>query len=487
MTLRAQAISGFRWTATVRLLSQGVSWAITLIVVRLLTPADYGLLAMATVFVSFLAMFSEMGLGAAIVQRPDLDVSLLRRVFGVVLTIHFTLTALLFLSAPLIALFYAEPRLTSLVRVLSFQFAIAAFAVIPDALLQRSMEFKKRSLLDLTGAIVASLATLIMAFSGFGVWALVLGSLLQQAWKSVGINFIARSFQYPQFSFAGLRAMLRFGGQIAISQVFWMIFSQTDILLCARWLGKEVLGFYSVAMHLASLPNQRISGLVNQVAFPAFSSMRGDIERVGRNLLGGVRILSFFAFPVLWGMSSVSQEMVSIILGKKWIEATFPLQMLTLIMPIRLASNFLQVAIQGIGRSDIILRNAVFASIVGVTLFFIGIYSWGLHGLSVSWLVVAPAIFLQNAIRGLPCLDLRLMQLLLCMLPPAASGAIMYLIVTGVRHGLLFDMTEVVRLFILVIIGAASYMSATLLLNRKGAGEAFEMVRSMLPSRPTVA
>jgi len=107
MSLRSQALSGFRWTASVRLLSQVITWAITLIVIRLLTPADYGLLAMATVFVSFLAMFSEMGLGAAVVQKADVDVTLLRRVFGVVLVIHFTLAALLFLSAPLIAAFYA--------------------------------------------------------------------------------------------------------------------------------------------------------------------------------------------------------------------------------------------------------------------------------------------------------------------------------------------------------------------------------------------
>src|SRR5665647_184336 len=133
MNLRSQALSGLRWTASVRLVSQVITWAITLVVIRLLTPADYGLLAMATVFVSFLAMFSELGLGAALVQKADVDDELLKRAFGVILVIHFSLAALLMLSAPLIGDFYNEPRVVPVIRVLSLQFVLAGFSVIPDA------------------------------------------------------------------------------------------------------------------------------------------------------------------------------------------------------------------------------------------------------------------------------------------------------------------------------------------------------------------
>src|SRR3990167_1996283 len=230
MNLRSQALSGFRWTASVRLVSQGVTWAITLVVIRLLTPADYGLLAMATVFVSFLAMFCELGLGAAIVQKADVDEQLLRRAFGVILIIHFSLAALLMLSAPLIGAFYDEPRGIPVIRVLSLQFVLAGFAVIPDAQLQRRMEFRNRSLLDLSGAIVASFITLAMAFSGAGVWALVAGSILSQIWKTIGINWLSPFLHSPEFSVKGLRSLLRFGGHISAAQVFWMFYSQVDML-----------------------------------------------------------------------------------------------------------------------------------------------------------------------------------------------------------------------------------------------------------------
>lgn len=483
MNLRSQALSGFRWTASVRLASQVLTWAITLVVIRLLTPADYGLLAMATVFVAFLAMFSEFGLGAAVVQKADVDEILLRRIFGVILIIHFSLAALLMLSAPLIGAFYDEPRVIPVIRVLSLQFVLAGFAVIPDAQLQRRMEFRNRSLLDLSGAIVASFTTLAMAFSGAGVWALVAGSILSQVWKTIGINWLSPFRHWPDFSVKGLRSLLRFGGHISAAQVFWMFYSQVDMLICAKLLGKEVLGFYSVAMHLASLPSQRISGLVNQVAFPTFSRMQHDLPKVGANVLLGVRILSFFAFPVLWGMSSIAPEMVEVMLGAKWATSVVPLQVLALIIPLRLVANFVQVAIQGVGRSDVVLRNAIWASLIAPVAFFIGANWGGLLGLSLAWLVVSPLVVVQGMMRGLPVLGLRLGGLVISMMPAAGAGLIMYGAVTATRHLLLVEQGGVLRLCVLIAVGALAYCAVSLGLNRKGAKEVIEMLRSIVTTK----
>ena len=483
MSLRSQALSGFRWTASVRLLSQLITWVITLAVIRLLTPADYGLLAMATVFVAFLAMFSELGLGAAIVQKAQVDEPLLKRAFGLILVIHFSLAALLALAAPLIAAFYAEPRVTPVIRVLSLQFLLAAFAVIPDAQLQRRMEFRNRSLLDFSGAVLASGTTLLMALAGSGVWALVAGSLTAQAFKTIGINCLSPFMRWPDFSLQGMRSLLQFGGNFTAVQVFWMFLSQVDVLICAKWLGNEVLGFYSVAMQLASLPSQRISGLVNQVAFPTFARMQGELAKVGSNVLSGVRMLSFFSFPVLWGMSSVAPEIVEVILGEKWALATVPLQALTLIMPLRITGNFVATAVQGVGRSDIVLRSVVWASFVTPPVFLAGVYGWGLPGLSLAWLVASPLSFSQSMARSLPVLGLSLTQLARAMGPSACTGLIMYGAVVFARHVLLTGQGGVVRLCVLVGVGALAYGAVALVVNRKGVQEVFETVRSIVMVR----
>lgn len=483
MNLRSQALSGFRWTASVRLVSQVITWAITLVVIRLLTPADYGLLAMATVFVSFLAMFSELGLGAALVQSADVDEHLLRRAFGVILAIHFSLAALLMLLAPLIGAFYDEPRVVPVLRVLSLQFVFAGFAVIPDAQLQRRMEFRNRSLLDLSGAIVASCTTLAMAFSGAGVWALVAGSILSQILKTIGVNWLSPFLHGPDFSVKGMDSLLRFGGQFTAIQVFWMFLSQVDTLICAKLLGKEILGFYSVAMQLASLPSQRISGLVNQVAFPTFSRMQHDLRNVGEKVLLGVRILSFIAFPILWGISSIAPEIVDVILGDKWTTSTLPLQFLALIIPLRMVGNFVATAMQGIGRSDIVLRNVIWASLISPPAFFIGVYWWGLLGLSVAWLFASPFVFLQGMMRSLPALGLRMGQLATAMMPAAGAAFIMYGTVAAARHVFVSGQGGVIRLTVLVGVGALAYGAASLGLNRKGMLEVLDLSRSIVTTR----
>lgn len=483
MSLRSQALSGLRWSASVRLASQVFTWAITLVVIRLLTPADYGLLAMATVFVSFLAMFSELGLGAAVVQKADVDHRLLKRVFGVVLVIHFSLAALLALAAPLIAAFYTEPKVVPVIRVLSLQFIVAAFAVIPDAQLQRRMEFRNRSLLDLSGTIIASFTTLTMAFAGAGVWALVMGSLLSQIWKTIGINWLSPFMNWPNFSVKEMRPLLRFGGHITAAQVFWMFYLQVDVLICAKLLGNEVLGFYSVAMQLATLPSQRISGLINQVAFPAFSRMQQDPHKIGENILIGTRILSFFAFPILWGISSVAPEIIEVMLGAKWLPSVVPLQVLALIIPLRMVGNFLQTAVQGIGRTDIVLHNAIWGAVIAPLVFFAGVRWGGLIGLSLAWLVVSPLVSLQGMMRSLPAFGLRLTQLAMAMVPAAVAGSVMYGAVTVTRHMFVAGQIGPLGLSVMVVIGAIAYCFVSFGLNFKGTCEVTETLRGIATAK----
>lgn len=482
MTLRSQVLSGFRWTATVRLLSQMITWAITLVVIRLLTPTDYGLLAMATVFIAFLSMFSEFGLGPAVVQKRDVDDELLRRVFGLVLVIHVSLTGMLVLGAPLIASFYAEPRVIPVVQVLSLQFIIAAFSVVPDAQLQRRMEFRNRSLLDLSGAMVGSATTLTMAFMGAGVWALVTGSLLGALWRTIGINWLSPFVRWPDFSVKGMRPLLKFGGHITAAGIFGMFFAQIDTIICAKLLGNESLGFYAVALNLASLPSQKTAGLINGVAFPAFSSMQHDIRKVRENVQLGVGVLSFFAFPVAWGMSSIAPEIVEVILGPKWVLATIPLQALALIMPLRIMGNFVGIAVQGLGRPDIALRNTIWASIIGPPILVAGAYSGQLIGLSSAWLVVSPLLFLPFLRRSAPVIDLRASEVLAAMMPAAAAALVMYVAVTAVRY-MVADGHGAFRMALLIAVGALTYCAVSFTLSRNRTHEVLAFVRSIAMSK----
>lgn len=482
LMLRAQIFTAIRWTVGARMLSQLITWAITLVVIRLLTPADYGLLAMATIFLGFLVMVADAGIGPALVQKPELSERELRRAFGIALALHLVLAVALAIAAPLIARFFEEPRLVLIVRVLSVQLVMGAFAVIPNAVLQRQLEFRKRSLLDLAATVTGSLITLTLALDGGGVWALVFGSITSQALKTVGINFIARCLKWPDLSLVGTRSLLTSGSQVTLSQVIWSFFVQADVFIAGKWLGKEALGYYSVSMHLASLPNQRISALINQVAFPAFSRIQHDVPRVAANTLLGVRILSLVAFPVLWGVSSVAPEIVKALLGPKWTEAILPLQILALVMPLRMIASFVSNPIQGLGRFDVGLANIVVAFFVMVTAFFVGV-QWGLVGLCLAWLICTPLVFLANMRQNMRVLEVPMRSLFTSMAWPTVAASVMYGTVAWCRATVLTHVTDLTRLALLILAGVLTYFVMTLLLNRQGLTEALALLRGIVGRR----
>jgi teichuronic acid exporter len=182
-------------------------------------------------------------------------------------------------------------------------------------------------------------------------------------------------------------------------------------------------------------------------------------------------MLSFIGFPVLWGISSIAPEIVEVILGPKWSFASLPLELLALIMPIRLVSYFLPNAVQGIGRSDILLQNTMWSTLIVPPLLFLGAYHGGIVGMSVAWLVALPMAFLQNTRRNLPAIGLSLSQFLRAMLPAALAGLVMYSAVMATRAFLPAQQPGVVRLLVLTFAGVVGYAIASWLLNRRGIAE----------------
>lgn len=476
MNLKSKVVAGVGWTAGANFVGQIITWAITIVVMRLLSPGDYGLLAMASVFVAFLAMMAAAGLGPAIVQSTAIDDAKLRQLLGLILVLNAVLCLLLFSSAALIAEFFNEPRLVSIIRVLSFQFVISGLAVIPEALLGRALRFKARALIDLASNVAGGVTTLTLAWLGHGVWSLVVGAMVIVSGKTIGLNLAFPYLHWPSFSLRGARPMLAYGGNVTASRLLWFFYSQADMFIAGKLLGKEALGFYSVAMHLASLPVQKISGVLNQVAFPAFAQIQREPELVSRHMLKAVRMMCFFAFPVLWGISSVAPEMVRLLLGPRWEPATLPLQILPAIMPFRMVSNLLPSAVDAVGRPDISVQNLITASIVMPVAFVIG-GQWGIEGLCTAWIVGFPLVFLANLRRALPVIHVEVTQFLLIMVRPALAGLVMYGAVHTVGRLISPTTSDLSRLIALVLTGAITYTAMALIVNRAGCMEVLQAFR----------
>ena len=458
-------------------MAQLVTWAITIVVIRLLSPEDYGLMALAYVFIEFLTMLNELGLGAAVVQRKKIDNKSLRSLFGLVLIVGILFYLILVVTAPLISSFYNEPRLIYLIRVLALQFLIIGFSVLPKSLLQREMKFKQRAIVDLTSAISGSIMTLVLALTGFGVWALVFGTLVIRVVAMVGFNIAHPFICIPHIDIKGAWPYLSFGGLVTVAMLVRHLFSQSDILIIGKMLDKDLLGYYAVGLMLATLPMEKVSGIIAQVAFPAFSAVQSEKEIISRYFLKAVRVMSFVAFPVLWGISSVAPEIVQVFLGEKWIQAILPLKIISLIIPLRMVSILMSNAVLGIGRADILLLTYIIPLIVMPSAFYIGSF-WSVFGVSLAWTIGFPLAFFLNLCLVAKVLNISFYNILKAMQIPFFSAFIMYFGVFFIKEIPIMNTQIVFRMSILIAFGVLVYFIMTFFLNRRGLKEIIELVKA---------
>ncbi len=477
MTLRNNVLHSLKWLAGARFAGQLITWAITLVVIRILKPSDYGLMTIAEVLIGFAALFQELGLYSAMVQKRDLTDRQVEQSFGFLIIVNMGIYALIFTIAPLLASFFGDSRLIDIVRVLGVQFPLASIGVVQDAMLSRRMRFKRKSLANLVIMLANGVTTLSFALAGAGVWALVFGSLAGAIVRPIALSIAARHWCRPRFSRKGMGEMLHFGGFITASGLLWYIYSRSDVFIIGKILGKDILGFYSIGMQLASLPIQKVGETLNQVGLAAYSSIQHDMAAVRSHYLKVIRTLSFIAFPVFWGISSVSPELVTVALGQRWAPAIIPLQLLSLIMPFRMVSHSGS-PLSAIGKPHIGTINHLIALVIMPPAFLIGAYYGGLIGVSLAWVCVYPIMVFFRLRFSLPPLGLNKRQYFGSMTGPAISGAAMYIMVMitresiarpflGPRFGLIF----------LVAVGILAYTAFMWFLWRNNCREIIAFVK----------
>jgi len=243
MNLKQKVLFGLGWSAGAKFLGQLITWAVTIIVMRLLTPGDYGLMGMAGVFIGLLSLINELGFGAALIQKQEIDENTLRQMFGMLLLINFFLFLVLLLIAPLIGSFFHEPRVVPIVRLLSTQFIINPFVIIPYSLLQREMDFKKMSIVEFIAALSGSGITLWLVLNGWGVWSLVWGSMTIIIIRTAGLNVVSLYLRIPIFSIKGMAQVITFGVML-LSVGSCGFFTHRRIFLSLEgFLARKCLGF----------------------------------------------------------------------------------------------------------------------------------------------------------------------------------------------------------------------------------------------------
>ncbi|EXI91792.1 MAG: Lipopolysaccharide biosynthesis protein WzxC [Candidatus Accumulibacter sp. BA-94] len=388
-------LASARWVVVIRICAQSFSWIVGIIVVRFISPVDYGLNAMLEAPLELLMLFSTLGLDAALVRLRNIERDELQSAFGWLLLVNGLLFLAYFLGGGLLAAYFREPSLAPLAQLLAFIFVLGPFRVIPNALLNRDLKFKLIATVELIASVASATVTLALAIMGFGVRALVLGVLtnlvLQAAILMVRQPWIVR----PRLGSNTARRMMNFGGKVALFRALAQLADKMVSIIAGPVLGAGILGTYSVSMGLALLPLSKTMAIINQIMFPSFSRLQDEPQLAGYYLERSIGVMSIVLFPVMIGMACLADEFVEVVLGEVWVAAVMPLALLSLSMPFRTITSLCRPALMGMGRIDLSLKSAQLTLLLLVPLLLLGV-PYGLFGMVVACLVTEPTVALAT-------------------------------------------------------------------------------------------
>lgn len=464
VSLMQRSLAGVRWSAATQLVAQGAQYAGFIVLARMLSPAQYGTLASAMLVAGVLALIHEMGLGAALIQRPALSRGHLAACLWTNVAVGWALAVAVGLGAPAIAGFFRDPAVADVLRVLAIGFPLAAAGVLPRALLERELRFKALGLVEAGAALVNGGLTIALALGGAGVWAMVAGALVGTTLQAGALWAVRRPAPGWRCSRHDVSDLLSFGGNVLGSRLAGYFIGNVDYLIIGRLMGPAALGAYTLAYKLVTWPMLKISHVVLRVAYPAFARLEDD-EAFRSHYVQLVGTLALVGFPLLTGLALTAPELIPLVFGAHWHDSIFVTQVLCGVGALKALVCSIGTVFLGRGRPDIELRLNILGA-VKLPLFILAGAPWGLPGVAVAMLV--------SALTGVPfqqyfanrLIGLTWAAYLRGVAAPAGAAIAMAAVLVAWRAASA-GVGPLAFLLVAVPLGAASYLMALRLLGVK--------------------
>lgn len=364
--LKSKTQKGLVWSFVERFATQGVQFLFGIILARLLSPEDYGTIAMPLVFLAIAQCFIDSGFSTALIRKPDLTEEDLSTAFyfniGVGVICYFAL----FLSSPLIADFYNTPILSDLLKVTALATLFNPLCAVQQAILTRKIDFKTQAIVSLSGAIVSGSVGLVMAYSGYGIWSLVFQQVGGYVIRTILLWILGRWKPKRKWSWESFRYLWGFGSKMLGSALLDTTYNNIYPIVIGKFFSANDLGNYTRAQQFATLPSSNVTGVLQRVTFPVLSRIQNEDERLARNYRKILKLSVFLIFPMMLMLSAIAEPLVRVILTDKWKGCIILLQIVCFSMmwyPIHAINlNLLTVK----GRSDLFFRLEIFKKVCGV-------------------------------------------------------------------------------------------------------------------------
>lgn len=434
--LKRQGIRAFIWDFSGKLATQGAGFIVTIFLARLLEPADFGLIAMIMVIIGMASVFSDVGLGSALIQRKRVLPIHYASVFYFNFLIALLLTILCFISADWIATFYQNLDLIPLIEVMSLSFFINAFGSVQATKLRKELNYKALTKAGFLSSLIGGITGIALAFNRFGVWSLVCQSLCTGIFSSILLWSFSRWQPEWKFSFKALMQLWKYGFRIFLSGLLDAIYTRLDYMLIGKLFMPATLGYFQRAKSLNLLVIQYSSGSLMSILFPLLSQIKNDLGRFRRVVIAALSAICFIVFLLLGEVYLLSESLIVVLFGKNWLPSVGYFQILVFSGFAYPISALLVNVLSSRGRSKEFLRLEIYKKIIlsinlvvlylsGIENYLIGLIITSIIGVYFNTSFVAREIDLKSFVLFEPMIDQAVIAVLSAVLTVNISEVIL--------------------------------------------------------------
>lgn len=452
--VKSKIFSGLFWKFGERITAQLISLIVSIILARLLSPDDYGAVALVMVFITIANVFVTNGFGSSLIQKKDADNLDFSSVFYINIALSIVLYSIIFFSAPFIADFYNLSVMEPALRVLGIRIIIAAVNSIQQAYVSRNMLFKRCFWSTLFGTLVSGVIGVIMAYSGFGVWALVTQYLTNSCTDTVVLWFTVRWRPELKFSWKRAKGLISFGWKLLVSALIDTGYKQLRSLIIGKIYTSADLAYYNQGDKYPSLIVTNINTSISSVLFPAMSQYQNNKERVKQMTRKAIQVSSFIMWPMMVGFAVCAEPIVRIVLTEKWLPCVPFIQIFCFtygLWPIHTAN--LQ-ALNAMGRSDLCLKLEIVKKAIGLVALFATVWISPL-AIALSLIVTDMIGTFVNAYPNIKLLNYKYSEQLKDMLFPLIISGVMAVVIYPIKF---LQWNDWATLGFQITIGASVYI-----------------------------
>ncbi len=461
MVEKEKVASNLMWRLLERFGAQGVAFLVSIVLARVLNPEIYGTVALVTVFTSVFQVFVETGIGSSLVRKKEADDLDFSTAFYFNICLSFVLYIILFVFSPYIAVFYERPELTNVVRVLGLTVVVAGAKNIQQAYVSRNLLFKKFFFSTLAGTIGAAVMGIVLAYRGYGVWALVFQHLFNLTVDTVVLWFTVKWRPKKMFSFERLKGLYSYGWKILVSAIIDKIYTELTALIIGKVYSSSDLAYYNKGQQFPNLIVNNINAAIDSVLLPTMAKAQDQIENVRGMTRRAIKTSTFIMMPMMMGLAVCAEPLVRILLTDKWIGAVFYLRVFCFVyafFPIHTANLN---AIKALGRSDLFLKLEIIKKSVSLITIIISVQiSVKVMALSLIFTSIMGQII--NSWPNRKLLSYRYIDQVKDMLPQIILSCVM----GGAVYPVVFlNLVDWITLLIQVVLGVLIYFAGSKLFH----------------------